>query len=165
MKNKYRVWVDHTQHSSRRIKKWMFYVGYSSKSESSDTTSLIVEGEKWYLECRDKRKQGIKKCPLTDEDGSITHYKDQDAVIMIETGFKDMDGAAIWEGDVLGLYYNDQKDYVLGFVSIEQNQFVVFTEDSITFSWLYNIGPHCKVIGNIYENPELIEGLEILVGK
>jgi uncharacterized phage protein (TIGR01671 family) len=94
------------------------------------------------------------------------------------TGLKDKNGQEIYEGDILSFDGNMTADNSMGaepngFIYDENSKHAVvwnetlalwelnFAEDEI---WKYKrdtrglmIDGHCKVIGNIYENPELLE--------
>lgn len=78
--------------------------------------------------------------------------------IMQYTGLKDKNGKEIYEGDVVFRKSNDETlevSMVKGCWALENKTFLYFTinmniEDSRINS--------CEVIGNIFENPELLKG-------
>ena len=91
------------------------------------------------------------------------------------TGLKDKNGKLIYEGDVLDLYVSSKKLYRYE-VKYEIGSFMLVSQDEIfdfphvwndyvyPLSQLYyeyqneeNCIDECEVIGNIYENPELLE--------
>ena len=88
----------------------------------------------------------------------------EDRVVMQYTGFKDKKGVEIFEGDVIMIdnFYHDYQDGV-AINSLPDNKIeqVVFNESNgmwITDSdALYEYLTICEVIGNIYQNPELIK--------
>lgn len=89
----------------------------------------------------------------------FSHYPHSDGWVLMEyTGMKDMNGREIYEGDImnhLGLYGpNFVVDYDRGIFHLiypglpEHNNF---------YADLHKMLIHHAVIGNIYENPELIK--------
>lgn len=97
---------------------------------------------------------------LNEGDNSLT-----DTLEMIElmqyTGLNDKDGKEIWEGDIL-------ERYGYWFIRIEYDKgcLMVRDLDEVRYNNLILNVPICnfesindwKVIGNIYENPELLDG-------
>ena len=92
--------------------------------------------------------------------GSTTWDLD-DVILMQYTGLKDKNGREIYEGDV---YAHNVQDYVAGHpretnfikpVTFEMGAFWV--GDMLLIDAIEN-DSESKVIGNIYENPELLEG-------
>lgn len=83
--------------------------------------------------------------PLTDEDAEFMQY----------TGLKDKNNKEIYEGDILkGINYdiNRPKEFI-GTVEYNWNRFIVNAKGFP----LYDINTTLEVIGNIYENPELLK--------
>ena len=94
-----------------------------------------------------------------------------DMALLQSTGLKDDDGKEIWEGDILEIteiweedLLDEWKEEPITFrtvVEYKEGGFVVNTPSAERF--LYNIlhdyefTTKIKVIGNIYENPELLE--------
>ena len=78
--------------------------------------------------------------------------------IMQSTGLKDKNGKEIFEGDVLGT-----KDGVLNGVVEYRSDLGMWTNSLIrynNFERLCNVANSREIIGNIYENPELLEDKE-----
>lgn len=92
------------------------------------------------------------------------------------TGLKDENGKLIYEGDILDLYVSSEKLYRYE-VKYEIGSFMLVSDDEIfDFKnvWNDNVYPlsqlyweyqneenciyQCEVIGNIYDNPELLKG-------
>lgn len=73
----------------------------------------------------------------------------QDMEIMQFTGLCDKNGKEIYEGDILKDYDNEQ----IAVVSFEDGSFIATYENISTtiFEWSGE-----EIIGNIYENPELL---------
>jgi uncharacterized phage protein (TIGR01671 family) len=94
------------------------------------------------------------------------YLEDEDATLMQSTGLKDKNGKEIFEGDVIAIEVDDtgtpinarvfqnSKIGVLMFHVFEDNEDVPMVElledNSVAF----------EIIGNIYENPELLEVTE-----
>ncbi|KQC91077.1 hypothetical protein AM596_16545 [Clostridium perfringens CP4] len=99
---------------------------------------------------------------LNEGDNSLT-----DTLEMIElmqyTGLNDKDGKEIWEGDILERY-----GYWSIRIEYDKGCLMVRDLDEVRYNNLILNVPICnfesindwKVIGNIYENPELLEGEE-----
>lgn len=64
------------------------------------------------------------------------------------TGLKDQNGKEIYEGDIVRQF--DDEEYFV--VKFEYGGFLPFTANMMTFDVDY-----CEVIGNIHENPELLD--------
>jgi len=95
----------------------------------------------------------------------MKHAAEEDAYyspLMQFTGLTDKNGVEIYEGDVMRIpelyetpenttatYYNEQIIYGYGAF--------LLGEDSPIYEDAEYISAECEVIGNIYENPELIE--------
>lgn len=99
-------------------------------------------------------------------DGSVSHvlFKGKfldfnvpinEIILMKSTGFKDKNDKEIFEGDVLGT-----KDGLLNGVVEYRSDLGMWTNSLISynnFERLCNVANSREIIGNIYENPELLE--------
>jgi uncharacterized phage protein (TIGR01671 family) len=78
-----------------------------------------------------------------------------DFILLQFTGLKDKNGKEIYEGDVV-VYWWDEKETVdegRGFVEMRNG---CFGYETIRFKRFFNLHNKLRVIGNIYENPELL---------
>lgn len=134
---------------------------WCKQNESMQRVSKIGfdEGKLWYVLDEDHETQ-----PPYFED-------DDDWVLMQYTGLKDKNGKEIYEGDILR--YLDSYDCSTEsgydfeeFLNVGQ---VIFNDDKGRFDitnksdisyddWIESVSD-CEIIGNIYENPELLEGI------
>lgn len=79
--------------------------------------------------------------------------------VMQSTGLKDKNGVEVFDGDIVKLQYTIASDFEL----FKVNQFTggmwrIDNRRRGSDLWLRN--EDCEVIGNIHENPELLESVE-----
>lgn len=88
---------------------------------------------------------------------------DEDVEFMQSTGLKDKNGVEIYEGDVINCrnYFRNPMTGS-GSLSINRDFKIIFKDGEFKAKGfdirLKNILSYSEVIGNIYENPELLEG-------
>ncbi|HAA8551795.1 TPA: hypothetical protein RF358_001751 [Listeria monocytogenes] len=98
---------------------------------------------------------GNAKCTLC-----VDWYSFDDVVLMQYTGLKDKNGKKIFEGDIV-INSNGQIGYIAFLV--QEAGFVVVLKNSDyrlghrNTNECYERATHHKIIGNIHENPELLE--------
>lgn len=81
--------------------------------------------------------------------------KFEDIELMQSTGLEDKNGVEIFEGDIVRIIDDGETDIGWGWneeVIFHNGAFMAGDEDL-----LINVNFRCLVIGNIYENPELLE--------
>ena len=103
-----------------------------------------------------------KLVELYDEDRFTYSYYDFDEVEFIYgTGFKDKNGKEIESGDILKTEFEDvftiRFNNVYGFCAIEGDVRYWFADENL-MNELREALSKSEVIGNIYENKELLEG-------
>lgn len=86
-----------------------------------------------------------------------------DIVLMQSTGLFDKDGQEIFEGDIISTYTDNliiKRDNLLGFyveVDEKREYFAEIVDIEYLDLFAKDFGVAVKVLGNIYENPELLE--------
>lgn len=94
------------------------------------------------------------------EENGIHNFNDDNYIFMQNTGLKDKNGKEIYEGDIL-INYLDEK----GCVIFNNGSFKVKISNHIhtpTIGLFAVIGGTVDIIGNIYDNPELLENKELI---
>ena len=87
---------------------------------------------------------------------NIRHDKFNDVELMQYTGLKDKDNKEIYEGDILFESFGEKYYKVIfengGFRAEFKGDF-----DEHSFDLIDVVAQGCEIVGNIYENPELME--------
>ena len=124
--------------------------------------TAVINGKAAILKpCNDNRE-------MTDDEG--VHYYcnwDMDVVtnypLMQFTGLQDKNGVDIYEGDIVSLWYAPRAT-AKGKIKFENGGFYFKTteakpEIALAYNCVYEYGNSFTVIGNIHENPELLENV------
>ena len=121
-----------------------------------------------------RRKRMVEVTSINFRDGTIQGetrhavnrevYLD-DIVLMQYTGLKDKNGVEICEGDLLNMHYLNESVVKGKVVTVKMG--MTYDSDGWkhgrTYGWvagnnsLADVAPYAEVLGNIYENPELLE--------
>ena len=91
------------------------------------------------------------------EYGNSNFFPLDEVVLMQSTGLKDKNGVEIFEGDVVICLGPDLEE-TFSTVAFAEGAFCVNHKHlGVEFEFLYFVDSAMEVIGNIYENPELLE--------
>lgn len=101
---------------------------------------------------------------IIDEDSCDNEWiVNNDLHLMQSTGLRDKNGKEIFEGDIISTYTDNsviQKDNLLGFyveVGEKRNYFAETIDIEYLDLFAKDFGVAVEILGNIYENPELLE--------
>ncbi len=100
---------------------------------------------------------GMKGEVYLNVDGNLFEYKDdRDRIVLMQfTGLKDKNGKEIFEGDIVEFINSISKGKRIVSIDFRNGQYwLIEMGGALT---LLNPAQELKVIGNIYENPELLE--------
>lgn len=99
--------------------------------------------------------------------GGVVHFADS-STVMQYIGRKDKNKRKIYEGDILKVTSEDGESYVATVKWFGDEGYPAFDLEGIPETWNYDANAlatifqsgveTCEVIGNIFENPELLEG-------
>ncbi|EKF1562755.1 hypothetical protein OX521_002754 [Listeria monocytogenes] len=97
---------------------------------------------------------GVSGCGNANCTLCVDWHSFDDVVLMQYTGLKDKSDNKIFEGDIGW----DEHNECYGVVKFEEGKFLYVWENIVEDLW--EVADNIEVIGNIHENPELLEGTE-----
>ena len=81
-------------------------------------------------------------------------------ILVRSTEFKDIEGKEIYEGDIIRYWDNFDERYKLAIIKFDKGSFIM-TNDRINWDiGLTNKDDKIKIVGNIYENKDLIKDMD-----
>lgn len=96
---------------------------------------------------------------IIEDKAIVLHREIKDVELMQYTGLKDKNGKEIYEGDIVKCnynYYGDKGTYIGKVIFREDTcMFLITDTKSTNYEWW---NEDKVVIGNIFDNPELLEG-------
>ena len=118
--------------------------------------------EKWHIGNIVKEPDGLY---IRDIKKNVMAYIDDESTICQCTGLKDKNGKLIWENDIVAYWdtYNTEN----GLAEADCVGKVIWDDETISFQVTnrlsaesYEVLDECDVIGNIFDNKELLESEE-----
>ena len=118
--------------------------------------------EEWHIGNIVKEPDGLY---IRDIKGNAMAYIDDESTICQCTGLKDKNGKLIWENDIVAYWdaYNTEN----GQAEMDCIGKVVWDDETISFQVTnrlsaesYEVLDECSVIGNVFDNKELLESEE-----
>lgn len=94
------------------------------------------------------------------DDRDIYYYKTDEIELMQSTGLKDKNGKEIFEGDVVRQVRTQpttENEIIIGVVTMIEGAWLIMNDCEQLASKLWSETDENEIIGNIYENPELLE--------
>ena len=118
--------------------------------------------KEWHIGNIIKEPDGLY---IRDIKENVMAYIDDESTICQCTGLKDKNGKLIWENDIVGFW--DTYSTENGQAEMDCIGKVVWDDETISFQVTnrlsaesYEVLDECSVIGNIFDNPELLESEE-----
>ena len=94
----------------------------------------------------------FKRMVIADSNNTFELFEQNYYPVMQFTGLKDSNGKEIYEGDIVARFQGKQKSYI-GF---KQGEFIAWIIGEAGFVSCRIECEGCEIIGNIYENPDLL---------
>ncbi len=149
----------------KRLIKFRLFEHFKIKPAGSG--EFIDSGKMYYISSLHFNEYGgIKYVEIFDENGIEGMERKEGGILMQFTGLKDKNGKDIWEGDILHETWWKLGDENLGLANgvkrvvtweIKQDSDNEYCNDGFVGFEGFPISHFFEVIGNIYENPELVK--------
>lgn len=91
------------------------------------------------------------------------YLEDENATIMQSTGLVDKNGKEIFEGDIVRQVRTQpitENETITGVVTMIEGAWLIMNDCEQLASYLWSETDENEIIGNIYENPELLEAIK-----
>lgn len=104
-----------------------------------------------------------KEAEYVDDDNVLRFIGFKNIELMQSTGLKDKNGKEIFEGDVVRQVRTQpttENETITGVVTMLEGAWLIMNDCEQLASYLWSETDENEIIGNIYENPELLEEKE-----
>ena len=81
-------------------------------------------------------------------------------ILVRSTGFKDIEGKEIYEGDIIRYWDYFEESYKLAVIKLDEGGFSAISDRTNWYLYLADEGDEIRIVGNIFENKDLIEGMD-----
>ena len=81
-------------------------------------------------------------------------------VLVKSTGFKDIEGKEIYEGDIIRYWDNFDERYKLAIIKFDKGSFIMINDRINWNIGVTNKDDKIRIVGNIYENKDLIKDMD-----
>ena len=81
-------------------------------------------------------------------------------VLVKSTGFKDIEGKEIYEGDIIRYWDNFDERYKLAIIKFDAGGFIMINDGIRWNIYLTDENDEIKIVGNIYENKDLLKDMD-----
>ena len=90
----------------------------------------------------------------------VYRFEDEEVKLMQYTGVKDKNGKEIYEGDIVLIKLDETSTWYKTVVKFKEGAFIASLIDGEDYIYIFNRGfdsNDFEILGNVYENPELLQ--------